>query len=630
MSLIAFEKIAKQFPGREVLKEVSFAVASKERVALVGTNGTGKTTLLKIAMGDLNQDSGRVMTARGIKIGYISQSMEQFKSSNLEDTALSIQQITNLEKKMRLLEKAMKGAKDQELEELYNQYSKVTQQFEAIDGYTKEVELKKILMGLNLDENSINLPVNKLSGGEKMRVLLGRMLIENPDLLILDEPTNHLDMVAIEWLEEYLKKFSGGVLFVSHDRYFLDKVSTRIVELEGGTITECKGSFSNFIEQKNVMREFHSSEIKRLKSEIKKELSAAETLRSHRKMNAYHSRLKVVSKLEKKLDLERSKSTDMHLKMDVGFAVKTDKNNHISKLIAWGEHFHKAFGDKVLFEEAEFVIYGGEKVAVIGANGSGKTTLLNILMGLDNEFKGTATLGTWVKYGYLSQDISFEDEEVTMLDFIMTKTGYDKAQALKFLAEYKFYGDETNKKISILSGGEKMRLALAQELLKHPYCLILDEPTNHLDIYSKEVMEKLLKEYIGTVIMVSHDRYFINRSADKIIEIENRKTMMYEGNFEDYLRQKNKKDEKVDVTPEVMKASSKIDKSEMRKRKIEEEIMQLEKEILLIEEEIKKMEELFISDVKYVEYEEYDLKVKLLQKNYAVWESLSKSLTDNV
>lgn len=618
MSLIAFEKIKKSFSGKEILKEVSFSVALKERVALVGTNGTGKTTLLKIAMGDLSLDYGRVMTARGIKIGYISQTMEQFKSSNEQDTALSIKQITNLELKMRKLEKQMKNTSNEKLDVLMEKYTKVTQQFESIDGYKKEIELKKILKGLNLDETAINLPITKLSGGEKMRVLLGRMLIEKPDLLILDEPTNHLDMNAIKWLEEYLKKFSGGVLFVSHDRYFLDRISTRIIELEAGTITQCSGSFSNFIEQKNVLREYHSNEIKRLKREIKKTLEVAQTLRSHRKMNAYHSRLKVVGKLQKKLDLERSKSTNMHLKLDIGFKINTNKNNHVSKLIAWGENLNKAFDNKVLFKKANFIIYGGEKVAVIGANGSGKTTLLNILMSKDKQFTGKAVLGTWVKYGYLSQDIFFDNENISILQFIIDYTGYDKAQALKLLAEYKFYGEETNKLISILSGGEKMRLALAQELLKHPYCLILDEPTNHLDIYSKEVMEKLLNDYTGTVIMVSHDRYFINRCANKIIEIEDYITKMYKGNFENYLRLKNKKEDKKNSVIEV-KQKVRINKNQLELNK--EKAKETERKIILLEEKIREMEDLFIKDIKYVEYEKYDKAKKQLEKLYLIWES---------
>ncbi len=617
MSLLTFTNIHKQFPEKTVLNGVTFSVSEKERVALVGSNGTGKTTLLKIAMNHLSMDQGSVITARGSKIGYISQTMEQFESANMEETALSIKQITDLELKMRDVEEQMKHANKEKLDELLKRYSYLTNAFEAMNGYTKEVELKKILKGLNLDERTINAPVSLLSGGEKMRVLLGRMLIEQPDLLILDEPTNHLDMVAIQWLEEYLKKFSGGILFVSHDRYFLDRTATKIVELEGGTITESKGSFSEYIKQKDILREFHSSEIKRLKWKIKREREVAQTLLSHRKMNAYHAREKVINKLIKKLELERSKSTTMHLKLDTGFMNKTSKKNHISKLIAWGEHFSKSFDEKVLFTNTNFTINGGDKVAIIGPNGSGKTTLLNILMGKDSNYEGTCTLGTWVKYGYLSQDISFENEQLSVFDFIVEKTRFDKKKALSLLAEYKFYGDDTSKKISILSGGEKMRLALAQELLKHPYCLILDEPTNHLDIYSKEVMEKLLTDYVGTVIMVSHDRYFINKCANKIIEIDELKTNMYEGNFAELDRVKNKKEEPVIIPIKKVNKKTKVKKKEVKVdyKKLEEEITDLEKQLI-------EMEKLFISDVKYVEYEKYDQLKKLLDKKYLYWESL--------
>lgn len=617
MSLLTFTNIHKHFPGKTVLNGITFSVSEKERVALVGSNGTGKTTLLKIAMGHLSMDNGRVITSRGSKIGYISQTMEQFQSDNMEETALSIKQITDLELKMRDCEEQMKHASKDELDDLLRKYSYLTNEFEAMNGYTKEVELKKILKGLNLDERTINSPVSLLSGGEKMRVLLGRMLIEKPDLLILDEPTNHLDMVAIQWLEEYLKKFSGGILFVSHDRYFLDRTATKIVELEGGTITESKGSFSEYIKQKDILKEFHSNEIKRLKWEIKREREVAQTLLSHRKMNAFHAREKVVNKLIKKLELERSKSTNMHLKLNTGFMDKTSKKNHISKLIAWGEHFSKAYDKKVLFTDTNFIINGGDKVAVIGPNGCGKTTLLNILMGKDINYEGTCTLGTWVKYGYLSQDISFENEQLSILDFIILKTRFDKKKALSLLAEYKFYGDDTSKTISILSGGEKMRLALAQELLKHPYCLILDEPTNHLDIYSKEVMEKLLTDYVGTVIMVSHDRYFINKCANKIIEIDNFKTNMYEGNFGDLDKLKNKKEEPVIIPIKRVNKKAQVNKKEVKVdyKKLEDEITDLEKQLI-------EMEKLFISDVKYVEYEKYDQIKKKLDKKYLHWESL--------
>lgn len=619
MSLLVLENISKEYGNQKVLDNVSLRVERGERVALVGANGAGKSTLIKIAMGLEYGDSGNIIKARGAKIAYLSQDMMELNEIG-EETALYCEEIIRLEERIKELENQLQNFNGdyecKDYEKILNKYSNALNEYESMDGYTIENKIMKILLGLGLKKEVLAVPISKLSGGEKMRVILARMLINDPDLIILDEPTNHLDINAIEWLEKFLKKFPGGVLMVSHDRYFLDEASTRIAELQGGHICERSCTYTQFVEEKNRMREYYKWEKKGLDMQIKREKEIIIELRYQRKISAFKSREKRLNMLiEKKKSEQDSFKSSNHLKKDNKPKIKFTNVNNVSKDIAWAENLNKSFGDVNIINDGLFHIGGGERVGIVGHNGCGKTTLLNILLGKDKEFKGTATLGNWVKYSYLGQDIYFENEHMTMLQEIMSIKEMTEKEARNHLSKFQFYGDEVNKELRVLSGGERVRVYLAEILLNEPHCLIMDEPTNHLDLDGREAIEKALKEYKGTVIAVSHDRYFLNNSIDKIIEIENGNIYTYYGNYDLYKSEKrksqegeNKSNTRENFSVEKNKANEKnsdkvaLGKSKERDRANAEEI---EGKIIKLEEIMKSMEECFNENTSYEEYEEY-------------------------
>lgn len=511
MSLLTLENIYKEFGSRILLNGVNIAVHRGERVALVGDNGTGKTTLLRIAMGEEVADKGKVIIGRGIKVGYLTQKLNDTIPDKPFETALNYEKVAILERKLRKLEKIMSevGEADQKtLNENMEKYSRLTQEYESLDGYNIEVKIKTILLGLGLREEALTISISKLSGGEKMRVALARILLEEPELLILDEPTNHLDIKAVEWLENFLKNFKGGVLIVSHDRYFLDQVTTRVAELHNGSTIEKNGNYSTYLQQKEIRRAFNLNEQIRLKREMKQTDDLIQKFMSMRKIKAARSREKVRDRLQEQLNQQKDAISTEHLSRKTMPMLNFEKARHISKNIAWANNLCKSFGTVELFSNASFQIHGNEKIGIIGPNGCGKTTLLNILLGKDIAYKGEATLGNWVKYGYLGQEILFEDEGRTIIEELLTKKEMLEKEAKKYLARYQFYGDEVYKTIEVLSGGERVRVYLATLMLDEPYCLIMDEPTNHLDMAARDVLEKALLDFKGTVIAISHDRYF--------------------------------------------------------------------------------------------------------------------------
>ncbi|MCK5759192.1 MAG: ABC-F family ATP-binding cassette domain-containing protein, partial [Clostridiales bacterium] len=490
MSVITIENIKKKFSERAVLDGVGFTVQKNERVALVGSNGSGKTTLLKIIMGIESADSGRVVIPKALKTGYISQSFADFYNEEADAmTATAVAEIDNLEKRMRSVEdkisKAESGSDEQN--RLISLYSGLTDKFESMDGYSFEKMMQSVLNGLGLNREALKVPLSKLSGGEKLRVLLARVVISRPDLLILDEPTNHLDIKALEWLEKYLMNFKGGVLLVSHDRYFLDKVATRVIELEFGTVRGMRSSYTEYLEQKKVLKDFSHKKQKDIERQIRNEKKVIQTLRHQRKISAFNSRLKKIGRLEDKLQDVKKEGASLHLGRIPSVAINTGHHVHVSAEAAYAKNLSKSFGDRILFENADFMIKGGEKVGIIGDNGTGKTTLLNILSGRDKDFEGESSIGNWIKYGFITQDIVFEDDSMTVLEKLVMEAKIADfgeltvKQALEYAAHYKFYGDETSKSLSVLSGGEKSRLALAVVMLSKPNCLVMDEPTNHLD-----------------------------------------------------------------------------------------------------------------------------------------------------
>ncbi len=575
MSLIFLDNIVKEYRSRLVLNGASLRVERKERLALTGPNGSGKTTLIRIAMGFETCDSGNVVTGRGVKIGYLTQDLSEMGGFMAVpgETAVHYEKVARLERKLRELEIKIDEVAGKSDEPSYTgmlgEYSRLLERYEALDGYTIEARIKATLYGLGLKEEALSTPVGNLSGGEQMRVAIARLLLEEPDLLILDEPTNHLDIRATEWLEGFLKKFEGGVLFVSHDRYFLDQVATRVAELENGSIVERSGSYASFIEQKKKMAEFAESEKRKLEINIQIEEKKALSLKGegkHRQRNisAWKSREKMVARLKDKLDHNNNGFRNQeHLYGKAAPRIQFRSLSHLSAEIARADGLCKEFAagtsavgnakelvspDRnsggtilsentirtVLFSDVSFLIRGGERVGIIGPNGCGKSTLLNILLGRDMDYKGFARLGNWVKYAFLGQRIEFANENWTIMEEFMSKKEMDEAYAREKLSGFQFYGDDVNKKIGVLSGGERVRLHLACIMLLEPDCLVMDEPTNHLDVTARDAVMEAIANFKGSLLAVSHDRYFLNKCVNRILEFEDGRLMSYQGNYEAY------------------------------------------------------------------------------------------------
>jgi len=640
MSVITVENIKKKLSGRPVLDGVSFTVQKNERVALVGSNGSGKTTLLKIIMGMESADEGRIVVPKALKTSYISQSFADFYNEEADTmTATAVAEIDNLEKKMRDTEYEISNAEpgSHEQHRLMSIYSGLTDRFESMDGYAFEKMMQAVLNGLGLNREALKVPLSKLSGGEKLRVLLARVVISRPDVLILDEPTNHLDIRALEWLEKYLMNFKGGVLLVSHDRYFLDRVATRVVELEFGTVRGMRSSYTEYLEQKKVLKDFSHKKQKDIERQIRNEKKIIQTLRHQRKISAFNSRLKKIDKLEEKLQEVKQNGASLHLGRIPSAAINMGHHVHVSAEAAFAKGLGKRFDERVLFDNANFVIKGGEKVGIIGDNGTGKTTLLNILSGRDDDFDGEASIGQWINYGFITQDIIFEDDSMTVIEKLIIEAKIadfgelSMKQALEYAAHYKFYGDETGKQLSVLSGGEKSRLALAVVMLSKPNCLVMDEPTNHLDIYTREIMEGAFEEFKGTIIAISHDRFFLDNCFNKILSIEEQKIKVINGNYGYYMQMKNSVESEpavstVDVKREKYLKHMEAQRQKQLKQAIEERARNMELLEVKIEElELfkEKFEEAMDENTSYEEYLTYQEKTALLEQLYIKWESLN-------
>jgi ATP-binding cassette subfamily F protein 3 len=508
-----------------------------------------------------------------------------------------------------------------EYDQAMKKYSRLVEEYEAMDGYTIEAKIKSILLGLGLREEALLLPMEKLSGGEKMRVALSRLLLEEPDLLILDEPTNHLDLQAIEWLEDFLKKFHGGVLIVSHDRYFLDRVATRTAELFNGTVTEISGNYSTFMEQKQRKLDYVQQEKRRLQQQMAETNQLAQKLIGMAKIRAAKSRLKTAQRLNEEFSAALANMADKeHVRKQEKPRLAFTHAGHISAEIAKAENLCKRFGNVTLFSGAEFLIRGGERVGIIGHNGCGKTTLIRILLGWDEDFEGTARLGSWVRYGYIGQELSFEEQDRTVLEEILAEKEMTAGEAKRHLARFQFYGEETNKQIRILSGGEKMRLTLAKLMLAEPHCLVLDEPTNHLDVPAREALENAILHFRGSVIAISHDRYFLTRCVNRIMEIQDGKTFLYDGNYETY-RMKKQTQAGADRS---FQAQAKTEKSQDPREDASEEHhhAQLVQELEQLENQARSMEKSFDENTPYPKYQEYRELLAQIEDLYAEWDSL--------
>jgi len=665
MSLLVLNNIVKEYRNRVVLNGASLRIEKGERVALIGANGSGKTTLLRIAAGMESSDGGSVIIARGTKMGYLTQDLREMEPTGkiFSETALYHEEISRLEHKIRELEKKMAEPELMNTPEEYNalvsEYSRLVNRFESLDGYTIDLKIKSMLLGLGLKEEALTLPLELLSGGEKMRVALARILLEEPDLLVLDEPTNHLDIDAAEWLEGFLKRFNGGVLVVSHDRYFLDQVATRVAELGNGTITERSGNYSTFIEQKDIMSEFARKEQFRLKMEIRHETAIAEQLKATSKISAWKSRLKTVQRLEKELTVGLNEMKERYnLYRTAAPKISFDKIKHMSAEIAVAEGLEKYYSEYRLFSGVNFLIKGGEKIGIIGPNGCGKTTLINILLGKDQNYKGTAKLGEWVRYGYLGQVVNFKDEKRTIMEELLAAKEMPVDAARDYLAKFQFYGDEIDKKIEVLSGGERVRLYLGCMMLENPDCLIMDEPTNHLDVPARDALESALVKYNGTIIAISHDRYFLNRCVNRILEFSDGTARLFNGNYDAYRENKAEnetlrktKESKGNITaiknPDKSAVSKSLDRPAVTKslgrsgtkkacnisgRNITRQqvegklnITEIEARIIELEEKRKELESTFGIDTPPEKYVEYDKVIKEIECLYELYEESSNA-----
>lgn len=515
----------------QVLKNVSFHIEDHEKAAIVGINGAGKTTLLRIIVGEMTPDDGQVVLAKDKTLGYLAQNSTVDTSHTIYEELLSVKaDLLRLEEKIRECENNMKHANGDALEDLMKQYTSLTHAFETGGGYLYRSELVGVLKGLGFTEDEFSKPVATLSGGQKTRVALGRLLLQNPDLIILDEPTNHLDMTSIAWLETYLLNYKGAVLIVSHDRYFLDRIAGKVIEIDQSKATTFMGNYSDYAVKKEQLRVAAWNAYMNQQRNIKHQEEVIEKLKSfnrEKSIKRAESREKMLDKIEV-IEKPSEVRTDMKLTLTPRILSGND--------VLTVEHLSKSFDSHKLFTDVNFEIKRGEHVAIIGDNGSGKTTLLKILNGLIPADQGTFRLGSNVEIGYYDQEHHVLHSEKTLFEEISDDYPYlNNTQIRNVLAAFLFTGEDVFKRISDLSGGERGRVSLAKLVLSNANFLILDEPTNHLDIMSKEILEDALNGYEGTILYVSHDRYFINRTAHRILDLTEGQFVSYVGNYDYYL-----------------------------------------------------------------------------------------------
>ena len=535
---IELNNIIKNYGLKNVLNGMNLTLKTGERAAIIGCNGAGKSTVFKIIMKQESISSGTISIRKNATIGMLKQIYEYEKTNPNVYTFLqrSFEHFFELETKLKKLEDEMSYEKDDEkMSELLQKYGNIQQKYIQMGGYDIQEKFNKICSGLQINEKMLNQNYNDLSGGEKTIVNLGALLLKEPSILLLDEPTNHLDMEKLEWLEKFLKEYKGTILMVSHDRYFLDKIATKTILLENGKEKIYFGNYSYFLkeDEKRTLAEFEN--YKNQQKMIKKMKESIKTLRKFGELAKNEMFFKRAKSIEKKLaKIEQLPQVDLEQKTLLNFKLNIDSRSGKDVVII--NNLNKNFESKNIFENANLQIHYGEKIALIGKNGTGKSTLLKIIMNEDCEYTGEIKIGKSVNIGYIPQEIKFEDDNQTILNFFEQFDNRNETEIRTSLAKYMFRGNDVFKKVSSLSGGEKVRLILAK-LLKHNInFLILDEPTNHIDIETRELLEEAIKEYSGTVLFVSHDRYFINNLAERIVEVKEKRFFSYVGNYDDYLR----------------------------------------------------------------------------------------------
>ena len=650
--ILACHNLKKSFGERVIVREGSFHIEEREKAALVGINGAGKSTILKMIMNEEPSDGGEIILAKGKTIGYLAQHQNMLPDGTIYDELRSAKaDIFEMEQKIRSIELELKSLSGDALESRLDTYNRLQSEFEARNGYACESEITGVLKGLGFTEDDFSKKTDTLSGGQKTRVALGKLLLTNPDILLLDEPTNHLDLNSIAWLETYLINYPGAVFIVSHDRYFLNRVVTKVVEIESGEIRMYMGNYKAYSEKKQQLRDARLKEYYNQQREIKHQQAVIDKLKSfnrEKSIRRAESREKMLEKIkpvEKPVEI----STEMHFTLEPSCVSGND--------VLTVEHLSKQFDGQVLFHDVSFEIKRGEHIAIIGDNGTGKTTLLKILNQVQTADTGSFTLGAKVRIGYYDQEHHVLHDNKTIFEEISDDyPSLNNTQIRNTLAAFQFTGDEVFKEIRSLSGGEKGRVSLAKLMLSEANFLILDEPTNHLDIASKEILEEALNNYSGTVLYVSHDRYFINSTASRILELVNQTFVNYIGNYDYYLEKKEEltrayASEKASAAsassadisasgsaPEsaASQPGSKLSWQEQKEqqarerkrrndlKKTEEEISRLEDRNTQIDHEMT-LEEVYSNSVKCQELaEEHAVNEKRLEELYEMWELLAE------
>ncbi len=640
--VLSCSHISKSFGTDEIIKDATFNIEDREKAAIIGINGAGKSTLLKIIVGELSADQGEVAFAKDSTYGYLAQHQNLSSDNSIYDEVLSTRQdILSMEASIRRMEEDMNNLSGNELDTLMEQYTRLTHDFDLAGGYAYRSEVTGVLKGLGFSENDFSLNVNTLSGGQKTRVALSKLLLSKPDIILLDEPTNHLDMSSISWLEGFLSDYKGSVIIVAHDRYFLDKIVSKVIEIDNGTVTTFSGNYTDYASKKAVLRNMQLKAYMNQQREIKHQ---EEVITKLKQFNREKS-IKRAESREKMLDKIQilDKPTELNDKMNIRLEPGIESGNDVLKVTG----LSKAFDSNRLFNDISFEIKKGERVALIGNNGTGKTTILKILNGIIPADSGVVELGSNVYIGYYDQEHHVLDPDKTLFQEIQDAyPDLNNTKIRSTLAAFLFTGDDVFKYIRELSGGEKGRVSLAKLMLSNANLLILDEPTNHLDITSKEILENALNSYTGTVLYVSHDRYFINSTATRILELTANTLVNYIGNYDYYLEKKDI------LTAAAIKESGSLPESDnasvssntkeqwlsskeeqARLKKLKNNLARVEEQISSIEERLKEIDEEYMNpDIGsntgrlmelHKEKEELDDKLNNL---YEQWEEISTEI----
>lgn len=642
--ILSCSSISRSFGDNHILKRVSFHIEEHEKAAIVGINGAGKSTLLKIIIGQLAPDEGTVTWAKGAAVGYLAQHQDLDGTETIYDTLLEVKRpILEMEERLRRLELEMNTASGEELESKLSEYSRLNHTFELENGYACRSEITGVLKGLGFSEEEFSKPIHALSGGQKTRVSLGKLLLTKPDILLLDEPTNHLDMESIAWLETYLKGYPGSVIIVAHDRYFLDRVVTKVIELDNGTATVFSGNYSAYSDKKAMLRDAQIRAYLNQQQEIRHQEAVIAKLKSfnrEKSIRRAESREKMLDKIER---LE--KPAEVNDSMDIRLEPDVVSGNDVLTVTG----LSKAFDARPLFTDGNFEIKRGERIAIIGNNGTGKTTLLKIINGLIPADSGEIRLGSKVHIGYYDQEHQVLHMDKTLFQEIQdTYPHMNNTQIRNTLASFLFTGDDVFKLIRDLSGGERGRVSLAKLMLSDANFLLLDEPTNHLDITSKEILESALNRYTGTVLYVSHDRYFINRTATRILDLTGQAFVNYIGNYDYYLEKKDVVEAAFfSVSPNkasfppvseaaISDAGAKLDwkaqkEEQARIRKRQNELKKTEEAIHQLESRDSEINELLAQETVYTDVarlmelnKEKESISQKLEELYEAWEALAE------